>query len=165
MNACHRHWICVAALGLGASFVVGAQPAATASAPAPKASVPAAKASAPAAKASAPAAKASAAAPKAAAPNKPAGAKSLKVKVLFADAPGQSPKPVAGAAVRLHGSEQTFATNAAGVAEVFGVLEGKPQLTVLVVNASTCKLPVDPAGGSLTVVVPRRGQGECRIGP
>lgn len=125
--------------------------------------------SAPSAKPVAPPAKASAPAPaqKASAPAKPAAAqaKSLKVQVLFAESAAQSPKPVAGAVVRLHGSEQTFATNASGVAEVFGVLEGKPQLTVIVVNASICNLPIKPAGGNLTVVVPKRGQGACRVGP
>ncbi len=84
---------------------------------------------------------------------------------MFVESATEVPKPVAGAVVRLQGSEQTFATNPAGVAEVFGVLEGKPQLTVIVVNASICNLPVAAAGGSLTVLVPRRGQGACRLGP
>ena len=127
--------------------------------------MPAPKASAAAAKASAPAPKASTPAPKASAPAKPGTAKSLKVQVLFTDSASEKPKPVAGAVVRLQGSEQTFATNAVGVAEVFGALDGKPQLTVIVVNASICNLPIKPVGGMLTVVVPKRGQGACRVGP
>ena len=150
----HRHW--VVAIGLGLAAAAGAQPTtaparAGSAAPAPKASAAAAKASAPA--------------PKASAPAKPGTPKSLKVQVLFTDSASEKPKPVAGAVVRLQGSEQTFATNAVGVAEVFGALDGKPQLTVIVVNASICNLPIKPVGGMLTVVVPKRGQGACRVGP
>ena len=150
-------WIVAIGLWLPAA---GAQPTAPAR---PASAAPAAaKASVPAAKAAAPKPKASAAAP---APAKPGPAKSLKVKVLFLESAAAAARPVAGAVVRLHGSEQTFATNAAGVAEVFGVLEGKPQLTVIVVNASICNLPIKPGSGALTVVVPRRGEGACRVGP
>ena len=154
-----------AALGLSLACAAWAQSAAqvpSASAPVLGPSAPSGKASAPVAKAaSKPAAKASAPAAKPPA----AAAKSLKVQVMFADSATQGPKPVAGAVVRLQGSEQTFATNALGVAEVFGTLEGKPQLTVIVVNASICNLPIRAGGGNLTVVVPKRGQGACRIGP
>lgn len=93
----------------------------------------------------------------------PAAAASIKVKVLFAETAGQPAKPAAGAVVRLKGAEQTFATNAAGVAEVFGHADAKSVLTVIVVNAAICNLPLAGRKGSITVLVPRKGQGKCQF--
>lgn len=93
----------------------------------------------------------------------PAAPGSIKVKVLFTEGAGKPAKAAAGAVVRLKGAEQTFATNVAGVAEVFGTLDAKAVLTVIVVNAAICNLPLAGRNGNVTVVVPRKGQGKCQF--
>lgn len=135
---------------------------------APAAAAPPAKASAAASAPKANAAGASAP-PKAnnaaqvSAPAAATGAKSVRVTVLFVAKTGQAPQPAAGATVRLEGSEQSVTTNAAGVAEVFGAIDAKARLVVIVVNAAKCILPLK-GGASVTVLVPRKGQGNCSFG-
>ncbi len=92
-----------------------------------------------------------------------AAAKSVRVKVLFVARAGQAPQPAADATVRLQGSEQSVTTNVDGVAEVFGTIDAKAKLVVIVVNAAKCLLPLK-SGASVTVVVPRKGQGSCSFG-
>lgn len=147
-----------AALGATLPPCVAAAPAASAPLTRASAATSAPKAAATAASA-APAAVATAASTATAAP----AAKSVRVKVLFAAKAGQAPQPAAGATVRLQGSEQSVTTNADGVAEVFGAIDAKAKLVVIVVNAAKCILPLK-AGASLTVVVPRKGQGSCSFG-
>jgi hypothetical protein len=133
----------------------------------PAASAPPARASA---AASAPKANAGAASapPKAnasaaSAPPAATDAKSVRVTVLFVAKTAQAPQPAAGATVRLEGSEQSVTTNVAGVAEVFGAIDAKARLVVIVVNAAKCILPLK-GGASVTVLVPRKGQGNCSFG-
>lgn len=149
-----------AALGATLPPSAAAAPAAAASAPLARASAPA---SAPKAAATA-ASAASAAGTTAASTASAAGAtKSVRVKVLFVAKAGQKAQPAAGATVRLQGSEQSVTTNADGVAEVFGAIDAKAKLVVIVVNAAKCILPLK-AGASVTVLVPRKGQGSCSFG-
>lgn len=82
---------------------------------------------------------------------------------MFVAGPRQDARPAPGAAVRLKGAEQTFTTSVAGDAEVFGPLPASAELTVLVVDAAPCKLPLGGAR-AVTVVVPKKGQGKCRFG-
>jgi hypothetical protein len=153
-----RAFVLGAALGWALAPCVAAPPAA--SAPLAKAS---AAASAPKANGTAASAPPKANAAAASTPPAAVAVKSVRVTVLFVAKAGQAPQPAAGATVRLQGSEQSVTTNASGVAEVFGAIDAKARLVVIVVNAAKCILPLK-AGASVTVLVPRKGEGNCSFG-
>ena len=92
--------------------------------------------------------------------------KSFRVQVTFSESQNATPRPVAGATVRLSGSNENYETNASGITEVFGAAKGTASLKVLVVNAAICTLKFkleDAPPGALKIVVPKKGTGTCRF--
>jgi hypothetical protein len=65
--------------------------------------------------------------------------------------------------VRFEGGDDTFPTDAKGVAKVSGVPAGRATLIVVVDGAPVCRLQVSGAG-DVSVVVPK-DKTACRFGP